>query len=59
MPDLKRKLGRPPGSNIPPEKKRKPRSMRLDDARWLKLQALGGAWLDKAIDDAKYPGPSA
>jgi hypothetical protein len=44
--------GRP---TLPPEQRStaKPRSMRLDDERWAKLQALGPAWLKKAIDEAK------
>jgi len=46
------KRGRPPA---PPghEAPTKPRSIRLDDARWEKLQALGREWLEKAIDKAR------
>lgn len=33
----------------------KPRSIRLDDARWEKLQALGREWLERQIDRAKLP----
>lgn len=31
----------------------KPRSIRLDDERWEKLQALGREWLERQIDMAK------
>ncbi len=31
----------------------KTRSIRLDDARWEKLQALGREWLERQIDRAK------
>jgi len=31
----------------------KPRSIRLDDDRWEKLQALGREWLERQIDGAK------
>ena len=47
-----KRMGRPPGSSIPPELQRKPRSVRLDAARWAKLQSLGVAWLENAIDNA-------
>jgi hypothetical protein len=48
----KRPRGRP---TVPPEQRStaKPRSVRLEDERWAKLQALGPAWLKKAIDEAK------
>jgi hypothetical protein len=49
----KRPPGRPP---LPPEDHTKPRSVRLNDARWLKLKRLGTGWLEKAIDRAKEPG---
>ena len=46
------KRGRPaaPPGHVPPTKAR---SIRLDDERWAKLQALGREWLEKAIDKAK------
>lgn len=47
-----RRRGRPPGSGLPPEKRRRQRSIRITDDRWAKLQDLGMAWLDQAIDDA-------
>jgi len=38
----------------PPEEQTKPRSIRLNDARWEKLKRLIKAgWLNKAIDRAK------
>lgn len=52
MHDLAPRRGRPPGSRTPPEKRRKPRSVRLTDDRWEKLQALGPVWLARAIDEA-------
>lgn len=50
-PEPKRR-GRPP---VPPEQRSdvKPRSIRLDEARWAKLQQLGREWLERAIDRAK------
>lgn len=33
----------------------RPRSVRLSEARWLKLQQLGRAWLERQIDRAKVP----
>lgn len=50
----KRPQGRPP---LPPEDHTKPRSVRLNDARWAKFKLLGSAWLEKAIDRAKLKGP--
>jgi hypothetical protein len=46
------KLGRPP---LPPEERSdaKPRSVRLDEARWEKLKRLGTDWLERQIDKAK------
>lgn len=32
-------------------------TLRLTPARWEKLRRLGMAWLAKAIDRAKEPGP--
>jgi hypothetical protein len=34
------------------EQQTRPRSVRLDDARWAKLQALGSEWLRAQIDAA-------
>lgn len=47
-----KRRGRPP---VPPEQRSdvKPRSIRLDEARWAKLQQLGREWLERAIDRAK------
>lgn len=47
-----KRRGRPP---LPPEQRRETpvRSVRLDDARWAKLQRLGREWLERAIDRAK------
>lgn len=44
--------GRPP---LPVDQRSdvRPRSVRLDDARWHKLQQLGREWLERAIDRAK------
>jgi hypothetical protein len=53
MTDAKKRMGRPPGSGAPPEEQRRPRSVRLNDARWAKLQRLGGEWLENAIDKAR------
>lgn len=48
------KRGRPPAppDHVPPSK---PRSIRLDDERWEKLQALGREWLERQIDSATLP----
>ena|SRR6218665_3868034 len=61
-----RTRGRPPGASGPrlaPEDATKPRSVRLNEARWEKLQRLGRGWLEAAIDRAEEPadagGPSA
>lgn len=48
-----KRLGRPPGTSAPPEEQRKPRSVRLNDSRWAKLQRLGADWLESAIDRAR------
>lgn len=39
----------------PPDKATKPRSVRLNDARWEKLKRLGSEWLAKQIDKATEP----
>ena len=52
---LPRPPGRPRGSKIKAKDQRKPRSIRLNDSRWGKLQRLGSAWLEGAIDRAKEP----
>lgn len=49
----KRPRGRPPGSRLPPELRTEARSIRLNNARWAKLQQLGRAWLEKVIDKAR------
>ena len=36
----------------PPEDGTKPRSVRLNDARWEKLKSLGRKWLERVIDTA-------
>lgn len=46
------KIGRP---ELPPDEKTKPRSIRLNDERWDKLQRLGREWLERTIDRAKVP----
>lgn len=45
-----KRRGRPPAAA---EDRRKVRTLRLDDARWHKLQQLGREWLERAIDRAK------
>ena len=40
---------------LPPEEATKPRSVRLNDARWDKLKRLGTDWLARQIDRAKEP----
>jgi len=44
---------------LPPEDATKPRSIRLNDARWEKLKRLGSDWLTRAIDRAKVNGSSS
>lgn len=48
------RIGRPP---LDPAERSdaKPRSIRLGDERWQKLQRLGRAWLERQIDRAKLP----
>lgn len=48
----KRPRGRPAAA---PDHKAptKPRSIRLDDERWAKLQALGREWLERQLDKEK------
>lgn len=56
-----KRRGRPPGSTGPrlsPEDATQPRSMRLNDARWEKLQRLGRDWLEREIDLARDPSDS-
>lgn len=45
--------GRPAST---PEHQRKVRAIRMNDARWLKLQRLGSQWLERAVDRAREPG---
>lgn len=40
-----------------PPLKTKPRTLRLDDARWAKLQGLGRGWLERAVDNAAPLSP--
>ena len=40
---------------LPPDEATKPRSVRLNDARWDKLKRLGTDWLARQIDRAKEP----
>lgn len=57
-PEQPKRRGRPPGSGGPrlaPEDATKPRSVRLNDARWAKLKRLGSDWLEGAIDRAREP----
>lgn len=48
-----KRIGRPPGTGLPPEQRTKPRSVRLTDAQWEKLKRLGSDWLQRQIDKAK------
>jgi hypothetical protein len=55
-PEQSKRRGRPPGSTGPrlaPEDATKPRSVRLNDARWEKLKRLGTDWLARQIDRAR------
>lgn len=55
-PEQPKRRGRPPGSTGPrlaPEDATKPRSVRLNDARWDKLKRLGTGWLERQIDRAR------
>lgn len=57
-----KRRGRPPGPGVPrlaPQDATKPRSVRLNKARWEKLQRLGRGWLEAAIDRAQEPANSA
>ncbi len=40
---------------LPAEEATKPRSVRLNEARWEKLKRLGAEWLARQIDRAKEP----
>lgn len=46
-------MGRPVGGGLPPEQQTKPRSVRLNDARWERLKQLGTGWLERQIDLAR------
>jgi hypothetical protein len=59
MSETQKRMGRPPGSGAPPEAQRRPRSVRLNDARWAKLQRLGADWLERAIDAASERSSTA
>lgn len=50
-PEQPKRRGRPPV--LSEADQTKPRSVRLDDARWAKLKVLGRDWLEQAIDRAK------
>lgn len=54
--EVARKVGRPA---LPADEKTHPRSIRMNDARWAKLQQLGREWLENAIDKAKKGKPDA
>lgn len=54
-----KKMGRPLGSCKPSTEQTKPRSVRLNNARWEKLQHLGRNWLEDKIDRAKPPADAA
>lgn len=53
MAETAKRRGRPPGPVTPPEKQRKPRTMRLTDAQWAELQRLGAVWLEAKLEDAR------
>lgn len=50
-----RRAGRPSGSVTAAEDQTRPRSVRLNDARWAKYKQLGTGWLEQQIDDAVVP----
>lgn len=50
-----KRRGAPLGPRLAPEEATRPRSIRLNNARWAKLQQLGREWLELAIDRAKLP----
>lgn len=54
-PEQPRRRGRP--TVLSEADQTKPRSVRLDDARWAKLKVLGRDWLERAIDRAKPTSP--
>lgn len=54
-PEQPKRRGRPPV--LSEADQTKPRSVRLDDARWAKLKVLGRDWLEQAIDRAKPTAP--
>ena len=51
----KRPVGRPRGSVIQPADVKKPRTIRLDDARWDKYKHLSAGWLESKIDAEPPP----
>lgn len=63
LPDMPRRIGRPP---LPPEQRTEPtpvRTLRLSDAHWAELQARGGVaalrrWLIRASRDRPRSGPA-
>jgi len=46
------RMGRPPIADPGAKSTKRPRSIRLGDEHWAKLQRLGTAWLEVAIDEA-------
>ena len=46
-------IGRPPLPADAPRSDKRPRSVRLGDGHWAKLQQLGTEWLERQIDRAK------
>ncbi|WP_133167828.1 hypothetical protein [Burkholderia gladioli] len=50
-----KRRGRPALAPDAPRSDKRPRSIRLGDDRWAKLQRLGIDWLEKSIDRAKEP----
>lgn len=55
-PTTPKRVGRPALPKDDPRAGAKPRTIRLDDARWLKYQQLGREWLERAIDRANVEG---
>ena len=48
-----KRRGRPPLADNAQRSDKRPRSIRLGDAHWAKLQQLGTDWLERALDRAK------
>lgn len=46
-----KRIGRPPGTGLPPDQQTKPRSVRLTEERWQTLRQLGvSEWLEPLLD---------